>query len=253
MACGWSHTIAVCTQQQHGGDDGEVQAGEGDRVFSWGASGHFQLGRPTSSREQAFTPTVIPEFRVSGRLCVKSIACGWKHSLLATEGGEVFAWGSGRNGELGLGDAVLAADRPTKVNTFQEDTGIGVHIDKVLCGWQHSALHASGGELFTCGSNRHGQLGLRDAAQAPVTSKVNGVPRKVKDASGAADLLVSQVDVGWHFVLCLTVEASGTTELVSWGKGSHGQLGVCVGALCLLHESLAILPNNFLLLCVCVT
>lgn len=221
VACGWSHTIAVCAQR----DGDQVHTSEGDCVVSWGASDHFQLGRPISSQEQAFTPSPIPDFLVSGRLCVKSITCGWKHSLLATESGQVFSWGSGRNGELGLGDTVLVADRPTKVDTFQSDTGTSVRIAKVLCGWQHSVFHAAGGELFTCGSNRHGQLGLTSVDRAPLKSKVNGVPRKVKDASGAVDLLVSQVDVGWHFVLCLT--ALRTKELVSWGKGSHGQLGMC--------------------------
>lgn len=160
------------------------------------------------------------QFPLGTKLRVGSVACGWKHSLLATETGEVYAWGSGRNGELGLGDAVLTADRPALVDAFR--TGANTNVKRVLCGWQHSVFHSSSGEVFTCGNNRHGQLGR--ATTTASSRNVDGVPRPVKaDASGAANLVATQVDVGWHFALCLTAESDG--KLVSWGKGSHGQLG----------------------------
>ena len=35
---------------------------------------------------------------------VVSIACGAEHSLVCTEEGQVYSWGWGRYGNLGLGD-----------------------------------------------------------------------------------------------------------------------------------------------------
>uniref|UniRef100_K3X8Y8 Uncharacterized protein n=1 Tax=Globisporangium ultimum (strain ATCC 200006 / CBS 805.95 / DAOM BR144) TaxID=431595 RepID=K3X8Y8_GLOUD len=147
VACGWSHTVAV--YRDRGAKSEELQ--QEDIVVSWGAHEHHQLGRAVEARKQPFTPTPV-EFSIArGKLRVHSIACGWKHSLLATETGEVYVWGSGRNGELGLGDAVLTAQRPTLVDAFRnEDTEKGaVTINRVLCGWQHSVFHASNGEVFT--------------------------------------------------------------------------------------------------------
>lgn len=225
MACGWSHTVAVVREQRRTDSRGEVHelanGDVGDRVFSWGAHSQHQLGRSTDSPG---SPTAIPQFRADP-LLVKCVACGWKHSLLSTACGKVYAWGTGRSGELGLGDAVLVAPRPTLVTSFEHRDDASLKIQRVLCGWQHSVFHATSGEVFTCGSNRHGQLGTPLAL-----AKVNSVPRAVMiGGSEGADLLASYVAVGWHFALC--VAASSTSDLVVWGKGSHGQLGalMCVG------------------------
>ena len=47
---------------------------------------------------------------------VRAVACGGEHSLAATEAGELFTWGWGRYGNLGLG---RAEDRliPVKVGS----------------------------------------------------------------------------------------------------------------------------------------
>ena len=41
---------------------------------------------------------------------VVSVAAGGVHALAVTASGEVYAWGSGRHGQLGLGDGVLAQE-----------------------------------------------------------------------------------------------------------------------------------------------
>ncbi|KAF1334094.1 Regulator of chromosome condensation, partial [Globisporangium splendens] len=232
VACGWSHTVAI--YRDLGAKSEESQ--QEDVIVTWGAHEHHQLGRAVESRQQAFTPTPIEFPVVHGKLRVHSIACGWKHSLLATEVGEVYAWGSGRNGELGLGDALLTAQHPTLVNAFRnEDAEKGAtKIKRVLCGWQHSVFHASNGEVFACGSNRHGQLGRMSAI---ASKKAHGVPLPVLDTTtgdGTATLVAKQIEVGWHFVLCIVEArprplcgvATGSEQLVAWGKGSHGQLGL---------------------------
>lgn len=213
VACGWSHTLAVCTAQ--------ADAAEDDDVLTWGAHEHHQLGRPVSADADASTAVAIPRFHVSDSgLRVESVACGWKHSLLSTATGEAYAWGSGRNGELGLGHTTLVAQRPTRV-------AIDAQVQRVLCGWQHSVFLTTDSAVWTCGNNRHGQLGRATVA----SRKVHGVPEPVTLATSDASPLLraAMVDVGWHFVLCVTQTAPQT--LLAWGKGSHGQLGtpLCLG------------------------
>ncbi|GLD95423.1 hypothetical protein PINS_up004067 [Pythium insidiosum] len=205
VACGWSHTVAVV---------GTNQADATARVLTWGVNEHHQLGRPDSTS----TPTCEPhdaEIPRSLRCApVLSVSCGWKHSLLSLSDGSVFAWGSGRHGELGLGPSKLSAREPTILDSLPTSGPF-----RVLCGWQHSVLYdCSTGAVITCGNNRHGQLGV-----SPTAEKARFLALPVMMSSDSDDPLTArQVDTGWHFVLC--VQRDGT--LVAWGKGSHGQLGL---------------------------
>ncbi|KAL4133171.1 hypothetical protein PRIC2_003491 [Phytophthora ramorum] len=212
VACGWWHTLAVVSSES---DDYPE-----DRVFSWGSNDHYQLGRIQSFEgDEVMKTTHIVE--LPPRLQVASIACGWKHSLLATVEGEVFAWGSGRHGQLGLGGDILKTDCPKRIEGLD-----GVAIVKVFCGWEHSVFRSLNGEVFTCGNNRHGQLGVKTSASETPRERrkqVNSLPARVLNSRDSnASIRSAQIGCGWHFVLCLTEGG----ELVAWGKGSHGQLGL---------------------------
>ncbi|GMF40879.1 unnamed protein product [Phytophthora fragariaefolia] len=159
-----------------------------------------------------------------GALRVASIACGWKHSLLATVDGEVFSWGSGRHGQLGLGDGILKTESPVCIEALN-----GAAITNVFCGWEHSVFRSSSGEVFTCGNNRHGQLGVQNSMSAAADTprerrkQVIALPVRVADPHNKClALRTAQIGCGWHYVLCLTEGGN----LVTWGKGSHGQLGL---------------------------
>lgn len=202
VACGWWHTIAVLHDDASPGD-------QGDRVYSWGSNSDFQLGRQVDAPTDAITPSAMLNLPL--RTKIESVACGWKHSLFTTSQGQVFACGRGRHGELGLGGSRLIAESLTQVEALQ-----GEFVQHVFCGWQHSLFLTSNGHVFVCGSNRHGQLASGTSA------KVNPLPLQVMLADSGESLVAAQVDVGWHFALCLTTAG----ELLAWGKGSHGQLGI---------------------------
>ncbi|KAG3034983.1 hypothetical protein PC120_g1121 [Phytophthora cactorum] len=214
IACGWWSTLAVVSSKC-----GDRQ--QGDRVFSWGSNDHHQLGRDQRTAVESSAQIV----HLPPRLQVASIACGWKHSLLATAEGGVFSWGSGRHGQLGLGAEVLKTEVPQSVEALK-----GTAITNVFCGWEHSVFRSSSGEVFTCGNNRHGQLGFQQVSGSVASEnpserrkQVNALPIRVADPSDSSlGLRTVQVGCGWHFVMCLTDGG----KLVTWGKGSHGQLGL---------------------------
>ncbi|KAG7390994.1 hypothetical protein PHYPSEUDO_006129 [Phytophthora pseudosyringae] len=216
VACGWWSTLGVVSS---GCDDNQ-----GDLVFSWGSNDHHQFGRNRSSGsgEAEASARVV---HLPPRLQVASIACGWKHSLLATAEGDVFAWGSGRHGQLGLGSDTLSTEVPKRIETLK-----GTVVTNVFCGWEHSVLRSLSGEVFTCGNSRHGQLGVLQLSGSVASDnprerrkRVTTLPVRVADPRDSnLGLRTVQVGCGWHFVLCRT--ESG--ELVAWGKGSHGQLGL---------------------------
>ncbi|MCD7465237.1 Ultraviolet-B receptor uvr8 [Datura stramonium] len=84
IACGDSHCLAVTME-------GEVQ--------SWGRNQNGQLGLGTT--EDSLVPRKIEAFM---GIPVKMVAAGAEHTAAVTEDGELYGWGWGRYGNLGLGD-----------------------------------------------------------------------------------------------------------------------------------------------------
>ncbi|XP_020204704.1 ultraviolet-B receptor UVR8 isoform X1 [Cajanus cajan] len=133
------------------------------------------------------------------------VAAGAEHSVAITEDGNLYGWGWGRYGNLGLGDR---NDRllPEKV------TVDGDKITMVACGWRHTICVSSSGGLYTNGWGKYGQLGHGDFED-------HLVPRKVQALS---DKFISQVSGGWRHSMVLT--SSG--QLLGWGWNKFGQIGV---------------------------
>lgn len=84
VACGSRHMLALC------GDSS---------VYSWGYGGEGQLGHGDFQIQTM--PLLVKALHAEG---VCDIACGDKHCLALTLGGDVYAWGDGSLGQLGLGD-----------------------------------------------------------------------------------------------------------------------------------------------------
>ncbi|XP_021935571.1 X-linked retinitis pigmentosa GTPase regulator-like isoform X2 [Zootermopsis nevadensis] len=104
--------------------------------------------------------------------CVKSlkpekathVACGRAHTLLSTDSGEIFSWGSNSDGQLGVVDV---ADRsaPTRV------LGVRDEMIRLSAGCISSAALTACGHVYVWGSNSGGQLGLpetNDSVLSPV-------------------------------------------------------------------------------------
>ena len=78
---------------------------------------------------------------------VRTIACGSEHTLAVTEAGELWAWGQGAQGRLGLNDG---QDRlvPTRVDPQHFARA---PISAVAAGFEHSAAVTAGSALYTYG------------------------------------------------------------------------------------------------------
>ncbi|KAI7750062.1 hypothetical protein M8C21_007485 [Ambrosia artemisiifolia] len=213
IACGDSHCLAVTME-------GEVQ--------SWGRNQNGQLGLGTT--EDSLVPQKIEAFQ---GVNVKMVAAGAEHTVAITEDGELYGWGWGRYGNLGLGDR---NDRyvPEKASVINEEKMV-----LVACGWRHTISVSSSGDLYTFGWSKYGQLGHGDF-------KDHLVPHKLQALHGQ---FISQISGGWRHTMALTSEGRlygwgwnkkvvqiscgwrhtlAVTErhnVFSWGRGTNGQLG----------------------------
>lgn len=141
-------------------------------------------------------PLLVPMPSLGAR--VKQIALGNYHALLLTDAGRVFAWGSSRYGQLGLGSLMPTAT-PELVG------GLSC-VQQIACGTTYSAAVTQWGELLTWGENTVYQLGHGDT-----THRVS--PTRVNLLKGCT---ISKVSCGTSHVMCLT----RTGDLYTWGQST---------------------------------
>uniref|UniRef100_A0A6N2L9Q1 Aminotransferase class I/classII large domain-containing protein n=1 Tax=Salix viminalis TaxID=40686 RepID=A0A6N2L9Q1_SALVM len=128
---------------------------------------------------------------------IKMVAAGAEHTAAVTEDGELYGWGWGRYGNLGLGDR---NDRlvPEKISLVNGDKMI-----MVACGWRHTISVSSSGGLYTYGWSKYGQLGHGDFEDHLTSHKVEAL-------RGSS---ISLISGGWRHTMALTSDGN----LYGWG------------------------------------
>uniref|UniRef100_A0A8C6JWG3 RCC1-like domain-containing protein n=1 Tax=Melopsittacus undulatus TaxID=13146 RepID=A0A8C6JWG3_MELUD len=139
----------------------------------------------------------------------------------------LFAWGANSYGQLGLGhkEDVLVPQALKDVSCKCQD------IKSVTGGGGHSAVITGAGELFVCGHNKDGQLGLNhreDVLRFTLCTALSG-------------FCVKQVACGWDFTIMLV----GSGLVLSCGSNSFGQLGVPqISGPCLIPQKIESLKEK---------
>ena len=109
---------------------------------------------PSCMGQARTAPTRLPPAEVFGGVPVVMVSCGSRHTLVLTSERDVWSFGCGSWGRLGLGDV---ADRmvPTQLAGFA-----GVKVAFVAAGASHSVAVTVDGEVWSWGCGKHGCLGL---------------------------------------------------------------------------------------------
>ncbi|KAG9131684.1 hypothetical protein Leryth_009413 [Lithospermum erythrorhizon] len=184
IACGDSHCLAL-TMEGH--------------LRSWGRNQNGQLGLGTT--EDCLIPQSIEAFQ---GIPVKMVAAGAEHTAAVTEDGDLFGWGWGRYGNLGLGDR---NDR-----LIPERVSVDTKMVMVACGWRHTISVTSSGSIYTFGWNKYGQLGNGDFEDRLVPHRLDAFQ----------DQLICQISGGWRHTMALRNDGN----LYGWGWNKFGQVGV---------------------------
>ena len=147
------------------------------RVLSFGSNEHGQLGRksagakePGKGNEGDFL--VNPDhFRdKDGKVeSVVLVSAGWTHSAAITASGQLYTWGNGQYGELGLGHLRGAAE-PRLVESFPD--GKRPHFVHVSCGDSFTVAVARDGTAWAFGSGDYGKLGVSGGGSKSVPTSL---------------------------------------------------------------------------------
>ncbi|XP_011257668.1 probable E3 ubiquitin-protein ligase HERC4 isoform X1 [Camponotus floridanus] len=187
IACGSCHTLAV---------------NEWGQLFSWGCNMKGQLGLNSVDCTER-TPRMV---KALGTSVIVQIACGIEHSIALTNDGELYSWGSNREGQLGIGSHTVTEIKPKRIITLA-----AVPIAFIACGGYHTVVISKSGVVFAWGRNTFGQLGLNDTQQRIVPCQL----RTLRNAK------VCYAACGEEFSVFLTLDGG----VFTCGAGMYGQLG----------------------------
>lgn len=164
---------------------------------------------------------------------ITSVAAGGRHTLALSDTGQVWGWGYGGEGQLGLGSRVKMVSSPHLI-PFTEQPATGKHrssvvhngstnlpaqvskfpgsyVKEIACGGRHSAVVTDAGTLLTFGWGLYGQCGLG-------TTNDQLRPTSLPSLSG---IQIERIAAGlWH-TMCITIDG----RVYVFGGNQFGQLG----------------------------
>lgn len=142
---------------------------------------------------------------------VSQISAGSRHTLALTTNGEVYSWGWGVLGQLGLGHKKTVL-LPTKIDSFSTP------VRAISAGGIHSCAIDIHNRCYSWGASQYGQLGLGEFA---VRETMRTVPEIIRHSHSQEPFLVHMVSCGGLHTAAIDVHAS----VWCWGRADSGQIG----------------------------
>ncbi|KAL5557307.1 hypothetical protein UlMin_039543 [Ulmus minor] len=124
VASGLGHSLAIC--QVASSDD----SGGAKSIVTWGWNQNSQLGRTGPAN----IPMVVEG--LEGEVPI-SVSGGRVHSIALTSRGELWTWGCGKNGRLGLGSSIDEAE-PVFLDSLE-----GCEVLQIVSGFDHNLVLVS--------------------------------------------------------------------------------------------------------------
>lgn len=126
-----------------------------NKAYSCGNNFYGQLG--TNDAIKYFKPTLVYGNNNSN---IIDISCGSYHNLFLKNDGTVFSCGKNDYGQLGVGDNIDKIILTQVVSTTGSGNLSG--INSIKCGDNHSVFLNLNGNVYSCGLNSSGQLGINN-------------------------------------------------------------------------------------------
>ncbi|KAK9908199.1 hypothetical protein WJX75_004163 [Coccomyxa subellipsoidea] len=168
-------------------------------LYTWGFGRGGRLGHPEFHIHSGESAVILPRLvALPGRRTVAAVATGKHHTVAVTGAGELFTWGSNRDGRLGY-TAVDSQPTPKRVSSMRQ------RVTAVAAANRHTVVLAEGGTVYSWGSNLQGQLGYGTSDSAS-----NAVPRIVEAMKGKA---IKAVAAAKRHTVVLTVDG----DVYTWG------------------------------------
>lgn len=182
-------------------------------LYSWGQNTNGQLGN--GSLTNTGTPMAISASAFGGE-AVAAVSSGTSFTLVLTRGGEVYAMGSGVQGQLGNGTAGSGtrSNVPLKVE-------VPGTVVKVVAGTNTALAITEDGKVWGWGQSDYGQLVKGTIVDGLLTNAVTTNSTTPIEIQGLPDDIVD-AHIGSRWGIALTADG----EVWAWGRNDEGWLGL---------------------------
>jgi len=181
-----------------------------EKIYAWGRNNKGQAGigtitkisddPETAAEVHPITPTLISDTKFV------SLAFNQNASSALDVNGQVWSWGDGDDGQLGLG---VAADDIVDETDYASPQKIQNLTDIVAInrGYDHMLLLKSDGTVLAVGDNSYGQLGDGSDLDQDTPVPVQGLTNVVQISASSSSYAIDKEGRVW-----------------AWGKNNYGQL-----------------------------
>ncbi|XP_066551047.1 serine/threonine-protein kinase Nek9 isoform X2 [Amia ocellicauda] len=189
-----------------------------DQMYMFGSDYYGCIGVDNELGMEVLEPVLL-EFFLSRP--VRQVCCGDNHVVVLTQDREVYSWGCGEHGRLGL-DSEDDWPSPQQV-----DLPKSVIISSVRCGCDGTYFLTESGKVLACGNNELNKLGLNQGISG-IMNHSGEVNQEIPYTTSLT--LVKQL--ARFKVRCIAPGKTHTAaidergRLLTYGCNKYGQLGV---------------------------
>lgn len=122
-----------------------------DQMYMFGSDYYGCVGVENELGMEVLEPVLLDFFQERP---VRQVSCGDNHVVALTRSGDIYSWGCGEHGRLGL-DCEDDFSSPMQVEVPK-----GATIDSVYCGSDSTFFLTESGKVLACGNNELNKLGL---------------------------------------------------------------------------------------------
>ncbi|KAM6961231.1 serine/threonine-protein kinase Nek9 [Aplochiton taeniatus] len=189
-----------------------------DQLYMFGSDYYGCIGVENERGAEVLEPVLLEFFEERP---VRHVSCGDNHVVLLTGSGDLYSWGCGEHGRLGL-DCEDDFSSPMQV-----EVPPGAVIFSVFCGSDGTFLLTESGKVLACGNNELNKLGLNQS--------VSGLKHQPGESHQAIPYTTSLTLVKLLARFKIQTLAPGKTHtaaidergrLITFGSNNYGQLGV---------------------------
>ena len=164
------------------------------------------------------TPTLL-RFPGATRMRFRQVSCGNAHTAAITEDGELWVWGCGDSGRLGLGSNFSTRHVPQLVDVLKT---AGVKAAHVSCGASHTAVCSAIKEIVTGnGVSKIVRVSGGDVYVAGPAAALGRFSPHFRLVQNLAKKPVKTLSCGYNTTGCVTYNG----ELHTWGSNKGGCIG----------------------------
>mmetsp|Transcript_15896 Transcript_15896/g.37727 ORF Transcript_15896/g.37727 Transcript_15896/m.37727 type:complete len:498 (-) Transcript_15896:130-1623(-) len=187
-------SVACCA----GGGMHSLALTQSGRVLAWGCNTFCQAGDAIRTEVHAPTEVLVRRGDEGGH--VRTLACGFNHSVVLTSAGAVFSFGRGKHGLLCNG-AIMDCASPQRADALR-----GHVVDTVSCGCEFTLALVRDGPLFVWGNTLVGRSKARASdpggralppLEVPLPDPHRALHRAISGSCASHTLLLYRPRISW--------------------------------------------------------